>query len=44
VGAREAAKLDAGDTAYLVLMRRLLDTQAEAAPQPETPQSSLILP
>lgn len=43
-GAREASKLEDGDTAYLLLMRRLLDVQAEAAPQPETPQSSLILP
>src|SRR6188768_2329893 len=43
-GAREAAKLDAGDTAYLTMMRRLLEVQAEAAQPPETPQSSLILP
>ena len=43
-GAREAARLEDSDTAYLVLMRRLLDLQAEATPPPETPQSSLILP
>jgi hypothetical protein len=43
-GARETAKLEAGDTVYLVLMRRLLDVQADATNASETPQSSLILP
>lgn len=53
-GARETQKLEAGDlnagdlkagdTAYLALMRRLLDVQAQATPSPEAPQSSLILP
>ena len=43
-GARETAKLEAGETAYLSLMRRLLEVQSEATPSPEAPQSSLILP
>jgi hypothetical protein len=42
-GARETTKLEAGDTAYLLLMRRLMDIRPEAA-EPETPRSSLILP
>lgn len=43
-GARDAAKLEAGDTAYLTLIRRLLDAQAEPPQPAETPSSPLILP
>ena len=44
-GAREAAKVETGDTAYLALMRRLLDAQGEPAQAAEAPpQSPLILP
>lgn len=43
-GARETEKLENGETAYLALMRRLLDVQAEATPASEAHQSSLILP
>jgi hypothetical protein len=53
-GARETARIEdpasagrrtaSADTAYLVLMRRVLDLQVDATPQPEAPQSSLILP
>ena len=43
-GARDAAKLNEGDTAYLTLIRRLLDTQVEPAPPAEAPSSPIILP
>jgi hypothetical protein len=46
-GAREARMLvDGGDTAYLALMRRLIQQQEgqEPAPAPERPGSSLIIP
>jgi hypothetical protein len=43
-GARETAKVEAGDTAYLALMRRLMDVRAESAQPTEAPPSPLILP
>ena len=43
-GARETRRLEAGDTAYLTVMARLLQRNRAAAPAAPVQQGSLIIP